>query len=545
MRKRILSIAIVLTLAFSIVPVAAAAPLDTAEPWARERLVEAIAKGFVPTELQDNYKNVITRLEFCKLAVKWMEVTLGKTIEAVMAENGVSRNPNAFSDTSDPDILAAFALGILQGEVAPTPTAPGVFNPRGSFTRQQAAVMVTNTCKAIGADVSNPPQSDFAAMYLAYSWAVQGINFARANGIMGGVSTTPPYQFSPLTTFTRQESILLFNNIDIRTLPMGTGDKPVPPTQPTPPTGATIPGSGGQVQVKGETIYSFTPSQSGVWVFRTTDNENNYDYSDPFLELYDSRGELIAEGDDIYDWWETGLNALIFASLNAGETYTVNVTFLFMEYRGDSCTLTVSKAPSLQGSGDTRVNSLTSYVFTPNQTGLWRFSTSNNGNSDPQLRVFSKYDTVIWVEDFNDDGGDYLNSNLVVYLEAGLQYIVDASYYMDDIGSYTLTVTPPVIFNSNGGTVRINGTTGYTFTPNQSGTWEFRTSNCGVYDPYLIIYDSDGYLLDIDDDGGGGSNAFISLYLSAGMKVFIYAGEFEDGDETLLMCSYDLSVTRR
>jgi len=193
-------------------------PLDTAEEWARERIQSAIAKGFVPVDLQGDYSDVITRQEFCRMAVSWIEYALGKSIDTVLAENGVTRNMNAFSDTIDPDILAAYALGILSGEVAPTETTPGRFNPDGDFTRQQAAVMVMNTCKAIGVDVSNPPVSDFADLDEADGWARQGINFARAKGFMAGVTSTPPLLFIPHTTFTRQESILLFDNIDPATL---------------------------------------------------------------------------------------------------------------------------------------------------------------------------------------------------------------------------------------------------------------------------------------------------------------------------------------
>jgi hypothetical protein len=49
------------------------------------------------------------------MAVKWVEYTTGKYIDTVLSEKGLSRNTNAFTDTSDPDILAAFALGITNG----------------------------------------------------------------------------------------------------------------------------------------------------------------------------------------------------------------------------------------------------------------------------------------------------------------------------------------------------------------------------------------------------------------------------------------------
>ena len=187
-------------------------PIDTAEIWAREGITAAIAKGFVPADLQDTYKAVITRAEFCRLAVKWVEYALGKNIDAILTERGLTGDPNAFSDTTDTDILAAYALKITSGEVAPAPDKPGRFNPTGKFTRQQAAVMIMNACRAIGADVNDPPTSDFSDMHLADSWAQDGINFCRANGIMNGKTVNPP-AFDPKGVFTRQESIVTFNNI--------------------------------------------------------------------------------------------------------------------------------------------------------------------------------------------------------------------------------------------------------------------------------------------------------------------------------------------
>jgi len=185
---------------------------SSASTWAHDGITAAIEKGFVPTDLQGNYTAVITRAEFCRMAVKWVEYATGKNIDTILAERGLSRRQNAFSDTADPDILAAYALGITSGTTAPTDTAPGMFSPNGQFTREQAATMIMNTCYVIGADVSNPPLSDFSDLNTASSWARKGINFVRANGIMQGTSVNPP-TFSPMTPYTREQSIVTFNNI--------------------------------------------------------------------------------------------------------------------------------------------------------------------------------------------------------------------------------------------------------------------------------------------------------------------------------------------
>ena len=178
--------------------------LETASSWAHEGIAAAIGKGFVPTDIQNNYTKVITRAEFCRMAIKWVEYATGKSIDAVLAEKGLLRNPNAFTDTSDPDILAAFALGITSG------TGQGVFSPGGQFNREQAATMIMNTCRVIGANADIPPASGFADMGSAANWAINGINFVRANGIMSGTDNN---KFSPKANYTREQSIITFNNI--------------------------------------------------------------------------------------------------------------------------------------------------------------------------------------------------------------------------------------------------------------------------------------------------------------------------------------------
>jgi len=195
------------------IPDTTAPNLNTADPWARAGIQSAFERGFVPTSLLNNYTNVITRAEFTRLAVQWMEYVFGQTIDQIVEAYGIpERAQHTFSDTTDPDILSAYRLGIINGITAPTAEAPGVFNPNGQFNRQQAATMITNVFRALGTDVDNYPAAGFVDLNLAASWARDGINFVYANGIMGGVGTTTP-TFSPFTIFTRQESINLFNNI--------------------------------------------------------------------------------------------------------------------------------------------------------------------------------------------------------------------------------------------------------------------------------------------------------------------------------------------
>jgi len=186
--------------------------LDSADPWARDGITNAIENGYVPFEIQNDYTSIITRQEFCRLAIFWFEYIFGSDIGTLLAYRGLEINYNTFSDTDDPYILAAYALRITGGTVAPTETAPGLFNPGGAFDRQQAAGMIMNVCRALGANVDDPPVSGFVDLDTAEVWARNGINYVRARGIMSGTSTDVPV-FSPRDPYTRQQSIITFSNI--------------------------------------------------------------------------------------------------------------------------------------------------------------------------------------------------------------------------------------------------------------------------------------------------------------------------------------------
>ena len=187
-------------------------PLATASSWARANIISAIEKGFVQFDFQENYRDVITRLEFCRMAIRYIEYATGKTIDAVMSENGVSRKSGVFSDTNDPSITAAYALGVTNGTVAPSGTQKGQFTPNGQITREQAATMLRNVCRVIGMDVDSAQPAWFADSGAIAGWAVDSIDFCSANGIMEGTGNN---NFSPKDTFTKQQSIVTFDRIKL------------------------------------------------------------------------------------------------------------------------------------------------------------------------------------------------------------------------------------------------------------------------------------------------------------------------------------------
>lgn len=186
--------------------------LNKADKWARDEIDRAVKKGFVPEDLQDNYKDVITREQFCRLAVTYLEYATGKDIDAILEEKNLTVDPDAFEDTDDRYILAAYALEITKGTRAPAEGKPGKFSPDGGFNREMAAAMLARVAQALGKDTGGAPDAGYTDIGDAAGWAVNDINFCYASGMMQGTSETP-LKFSPKTAYTIQQSIAAFGRI--------------------------------------------------------------------------------------------------------------------------------------------------------------------------------------------------------------------------------------------------------------------------------------------------------------------------------------------
>jgi hypothetical protein len=132
-----------------------------------------------------------------------MEYATGKTIDEILAEKGLQRDYNAFTDLTNTDVLAAYALGITSG------TGGGKFSPYAEFTRESAAGMIMNLRRAMGYAVDNPPPSGFSDAAQISTWTKAGVDYCVSAGIMSGSGGA----FNPKGLFTREMSIMTFDNI--------------------------------------------------------------------------------------------------------------------------------------------------------------------------------------------------------------------------------------------------------------------------------------------------------------------------------------------
>ena len=172
--------------------------------WAYDEVVDAIEEDLVPVDLQNLYRNDITRIEFCRVMVQAVEAALGQDIaEVVLEKTGRSlndwQNDYPFTDTSSRDVIAAYALGIVQGN------GNGTFTPNNPIKRQEAAVMLARAAKAVGIDSTEVEGTVFTDWDKVPVWAAEATDFVTYFGIMQGRDNGI---FDPKGTFTREQSYM-------------------------------------------------------------------------------------------------------------------------------------------------------------------------------------------------------------------------------------------------------------------------------------------------------------------------------------------------
>ena len=185
------------TIHYSSNPTPPPAPVDAPSSWAEAEVKAAIKKGLVPEDAQKNYQKPISRLETTKFVVTLLEQSSGKTIDEIMAEKGVSPDPSAFTDTTDPTVLAVNALDIIRG------VGDNKFSPEGTLTRAQIAAIINRV-----ANVLNVNTADYTHEFTDVSghWVDSELGWPSSTGIIKGVSKT---KFAPDNNLTKEQAIVL------------------------------------------------------------------------------------------------------------------------------------------------------------------------------------------------------------------------------------------------------------------------------------------------------------------------------------------------
>jgi hypothetical protein len=163
-----------------------------ASSWAVPELDKASELGLIPDILKDaDMTKPITREEFCEVAVLMVERTNGESTELTVS--------NPFTDTTNPQILKAYQLGITTG------TSSTTFSPKVLINREQCAAMLFRAIKAIKPDAnySIAGVNDFPDQKLISSWALDATKYMSKIGIIKGDLAG---NFMPKATTSAQEA---------------------------------------------------------------------------------------------------------------------------------------------------------------------------------------------------------------------------------------------------------------------------------------------------------------------------------------------------
>ena len=174
--------------------------LDGASEWAIEEIQKARITDIADYSMLCDYGKDITRLEFCRLAVK---VTQKRMEQAIT---------NSFSDTGNIWVVdKAYSLGIVNG------VSETEFAPNEAITREELAVMLSRIPEIAAFELQPADLSGFEDCEQISPWAYGAVGAMVGADIICGVSET---RLDPKAAVSREEAIvtayraykLAFNN---------------------------------------------------------------------------------------------------------------------------------------------------------------------------------------------------------------------------------------------------------------------------------------------------------------------------------------------
>ena len=165
--------------------------VDKPSTWAVGEINAAIETGIVPAHLQRNYQNSLSRGNVAQMFINLIEKVSEMPINQFLASKGVTINKNAFTDTNDETVLAANALGIING------VGNGKFEPDGTLTRAHVAALLTRVANVLGVKTTGYSHS---FTDVGGHWADSELGWPVHVGIINGVGGNRFEPDSPLTT---------------------------------------------------------------------------------------------------------------------------------------------------------------------------------------------------------------------------------------------------------------------------------------------------------------------------------------------------------
>lgn len=155
--------------------------------WSEKEITRAIDEGLVPAILQNNYRDDITRGEFCSIAVNLYESMTKKEI------SGRAK----FDDNALLSVEKLAYEGIVHG------LGNNKFNPNGKIKREEAAVILSKLGEKLEMKLASDDIS-FTDSKSISTWAIDDVKKVYTAKIMQGVSER---RFSPKSHYTIEQAI--------------------------------------------------------------------------------------------------------------------------------------------------------------------------------------------------------------------------------------------------------------------------------------------------------------------------------------------------
>lgn len=166
--------------------------------WAVTEVNNAVKENLITEKVMTKFPESITREEFCELAVLLYEKMTGAKAAAATS--------NPFNDTTNPEIIKAYSLGIVGG------VGGGKFAPNDKVTRQDLSLMLLRTLKAakpsaVTTDIQF--KNKFQDEKEIGSWAYEAVKFFNSHDIIRGNEQNGIFHISPKGNTTREQAIAL------------------------------------------------------------------------------------------------------------------------------------------------------------------------------------------------------------------------------------------------------------------------------------------------------------------------------------------------
>lgn len=183
-------------------PASSAAGSAQPSNWAKADVEQAAQLAILPASLQGAYQSPITRGEFCRLLAGYLAARNNTDIDSYCKANGYDAAAVSFADTSDADVRAIAATGVVTGY------PDGTFRPNAAISRQDAAIMLKRLAALTGNAASGNGRT-FTDDAQISDYARDGVAFVTAAGLMNGHANG---SFAPRAQITREQAVITVMN---------------------------------------------------------------------------------------------------------------------------------------------------------------------------------------------------------------------------------------------------------------------------------------------------------------------------------------------